>query len=130
MTRQGGDRFQRYREWARRFLDLARVLSLAAVVLLAGSRAASGSHLAGGRLSWVQDTSYPNPTQVKVRVTYEGAFRWSFDPWPSPTPDTPPGSETRSSTRVFLNVSGTNSWNASQYVTLVRHIGFADGRPG
>ncbi len=96
--------------------SLAGISCLTILLLLASSRAASASHFEGGRLSWVQDTSYLVPGYVKVTVTFEGAFRWSFT-WPSPTPADPPVG-TIIGNEVFLQLTGT-SFSEGEYVPLL-----------
>jgi hypothetical protein len=75
----------------------------------------------------VQDTSYSVPGSVKVTVTFEGAFRWSFSPWPPPTPDNPPVG-TIIFDEVFLDSTGANFHDNQSVGLLVTSVSSAEDR--
>jgi len=57
------------------------ILCLVFLLFVAASRIASATHFIGGTQHWVNDLAYNDPNNIKVRVTFEGGYRWSY-PWP------------------------------------------------
>jgi hypothetical protein len=61
--------------------SLLLTIVLAALATVTTARTAEATHFAYGTLYWQIDPTWPNPNEVKVLVTLEAAFRWSY-PFP------------------------------------------------
>ena len=65
---------------------VAPAVFLFLAILVIGVNTADATHFLGGKLTWKQDFTHPNPNEAKIVVTFQAHWRWSYQSWNPPFP--------------------------------------------